>query len=717
MGAVTASMASARGAMFDKVLIANRGEIACRIIATCRRMGIATVAVYSDADAGAMHVRLADEGRRLGPAPARDSYLNIEHIIAAARASGAQAVHPGYGFLAENPLFAERVAAAGLVFVGPPVAAMQAMSSKASARALMQRAGVPILPGYQGEQQDLAQLQAQAGQIGYPVLLKPAAGGGGKGMQLVNDAAGFESSLAACQREAAASFGDARVVLEKYLPAPRHVEVQVFGDQAGHIVHLYERDCSAQRRHQKVVEEAPAPALTPSQRTALTTAACEAARAVGYSGAGTVEFLLDAQGRCYFIEMNTRIQVEHAVTEMITGVDLVEWQLRIAAGEALPLTQQQIACHGHAIEARLYAEVPESGFLPSGGVLRRFELPRATAALRLETGVEAGDTVGIDYDPMLAKLIAHGATRPEAMATLARALAQVRISGVGNNLLFLRRLLASAALRAGSIDTGYIERHLPQLTGEASAGTGAGGGDGDAVLASAAAAALWTLAQERRAAAPGQAAAGQAGVECSPWCRGDGWRLNALATRTLQFEPVAAHGGAPDTDRPGPCGAEVTVQYRPEGLWLAVRAPRAGAAGGPSVQEGIAQLQALGREQFSLRFGPRTVRVQIVADAEQVGVDIGLQHYRLRLFDPLAVPAQARDVQTSLAAPMPGRIIAQLVHTGESVAKGTALLIMEAMKMEHTLCAPANGRVRAYRAAVGAQVQEGALLIDFEPQP
>jgi 3-methylcrotonyl-CoA carboxylase alpha subunit len=708
-------MRAAGAAMFDKVLIANRGEIACRIIATCRRMGIATVAVYSDADAGALHVRLADEGRRLGPAPARDSYLDIERIIAAAQASGAQAVHPGYGFLAENPLFAERVAAAGLVFIGPPVAAMQAMSSKASARALMQRAGVPILPGYQGEQQDLAQLQAQAGQIGYPVLLKPAAGGGGKGMQLVNDAAGFETSLAACQREAHASFGDARVVLEKYLPAPRHVEVQVFGDQAGHIVHLYERDCSAQRRHQKVVEEAPAPELTPSQRAALTAAACEAARAVGYSGAGTVEFLLDAQGRCYFIEMNTRIQVEHAVTEMITGIDLVEWQLRIAAGEVLPLTQQQIACHGHAIEARLYAEVPESGFLPSGGVLRRFELPRATAALRLETGVESGDTVGIDYDPMLAKLIAHAATRPEAIAALARALAQVRISGVGNNLLFLRRLLASTALRAGSIDTGYIERHLPQLTGD---GDGDGDGDVDGDGAVLAAAALWTLAQERCAATPGQAAApeqatvpGRPDVQCSPWCRKDGWRLNAVATRMLKFEPVAANGGAPDTGGPGACGAEVTVQYRPEGPWLMIRTQ------GGAVQEGAAGLRELGREQYSLRFGPRTVRLQIVADAGQVGVDIGLRQYRLRLFDPLAVPAPAREVQTSLAAPMPGRIIAQLVHTGESVAKGTALLIMEAMKMEHTLCAPANGRVRAYLAAVGAQVQEGALLIDFEPQP
>jgi len=680
--------------MFAKVLIANRGEIACRVIATCQRLGVATVAVYSDADAGALHVRRAQEARRLGPARARESYLDIERVIDAARASGAQAIHPGYGFLAENPAFAERVAAAGLVFVGPPVAAMQAMSSKATARALMQRCGVPILPGYQGEQQDAAHLRTQAARIGYPVLLKPAAGGGGKGMRVVSDDAGFEASLAACQREASGSFGDARVVLEKYLPSPRHIEVQVFGDAEGHIVHLFERDCSAQRRHQKVIEEAPATALTPPQRDALTAAACEAARAVGYRGAGTVEFLLDAGGSFFFIEMNTRIQVEHAVTEMVTGIDLVEWQLRIAAGEALPLAQAQIALSGHAIEARLYAEVPEAGFLPSGGVLRRFELPPASAALRLETGVAAGDTVGIDYDPLLAKLIVRAGTRAQAVASLAAALVQVRITGVGNNLLLLRRVLASAAWQAGGIDTGYIERELPALTGAVQAVPAAPTpGSAPATLALAlAAAALWTLERERRHAAQvPAAAAAPAGV--SPWQWADGWRLNGLCKRTLQFDA-------------GTGRAEVSVEYRAPGPWLAIGA-----------QCGAAHWVDLGEELYSVRFGERTERVQIVEDAGQLRIGIGLDQYRLCLHDPLAVVAATQSDRTNLAAPMPGRIIAQLVRPGEPVAKGTALLIMEAMKMEHTLCAPADGCVRAYREAVGTQVQEGTQLLDFEPRP
>ncbi|MGH8143272.1 MAG: acetyl/propionyl/methylcrotonyl-CoA carboxylase subunit alpha [Steroidobacteraceae bacterium] len=669
--------------MFARILIANRGEIACRIIATCRRLGIATVALYSDADAGALHVRLADEARRVGPAPARDSYLDIERIIAAARASGAQAIHPGYGFLAENPQFAARVAAAGVVFIGPPVAAMQAMSSKASARALMQRCGVPILPGYQGEQQGAGQLRAQAERIGYPVLLKPAFGGGGKGMRQVSEATDFAASLAACQREAEASFGDDRVVLEKYLPAPRHIEVQVFGDQHGRIVHLYERDCSAQRRHQKVIEEAPAPGLTAAQRSALTGAACEAARAVGYTGAGTVEFLFDEGGNFYFIEMNTRIQVEHAVTEMITGIDLVEWQLRIAAGEPLPLTQQQIVPAGHAIEARLYAEVPESGFLPSAGMLRRFELPPATDTLRLETGVESGDAVGIDYDPMLAKLIVRAPTRLEAVAGLAAALAQVRVSGVGTNLLFLRRLLANAALRAGGIDTGFIERELAVLTQVQDQAA-------DPTLALAAAA-LWTLEQERRIAA----AAGP-DPRMSPWQRADGWRLNGTHVRTLQFE--AAAGTAPG-------GPAVQVEYRPQGTWLAI-----------GTHSGAARLVDLGHAQFSVVFAERSTRVQIEQEAGELRIGVGLGQYRLRRRDPLAVLGMAQALETNLAAPMPGRIIALLVRAGEAVAKGTALLIMEAMKMEHTICAPADGSVRAYRTEVGAQVQEGAQLLDFEPR-
>src|SRR3984957_2971672 len=404
--------------MFDKILIANRGEIACRVMATCRRLGIATVAVYSEADAAARHVRLADQAVRVGPAAAADRYLRIPAIIDAARQCGAQAIHPGYGFLSENPQFAESCLAAGLIFIGPPLAAMRAMSSKASAKELMQRCGVPLLPGYHGEEQDVARLRREAERIGYPVLIKPTAGGGGRGMRVVHSAALFDERLASCQREARASFNDARVLLEKYLQQPRHIEVQVFGDNAGQAVHLFERDCSAQRRHQKVLEEAPAPHLTEAQRERMTRAACDAARAVAYTGAGTVEFLLDADGGFYFMEMNTRIQVEHPVTEMITGLDLVEWQLRVAAGEALPLSQGEIEIHGHAIEARIYAEDPDREFLPSTGRLAYFRTPTPSTTVRIDAGVEQGDEIGIDYDPMLAKLIVHAGTRPEAVAAL-----------------------------------------------------------------------------------------------------------------------------------------------------------------------------------------------------------------------------------------------------------------------------------------------------------
>ena len=664
--------------MFDKVLIANRGEIACRVIATCRRLGVATVAVYSEADAAARHVRLADQAVCVGPAAARDSYLRIPAIIDAARQCGAQAIHPGYGFLSENPQFAEQCLAAGLIFIGPPLAAMRAMSSKASAKELMQRCGVPLLPGYHGEEQDAARLRREADRIGYPVLIKATAGGGGKGMRVVDSAAVFDERLASCQREARASFNDARVLLEKYLQQPRHIEVQIFGDNDGQIVHLFERDCSAQRRHQKVLEEAPAPHLSDAQREYMTRAACDAARAVAYTGAGTVEFLLEAGGGFYFMEMNTRIQVEHPVTEMITGVDLVEWQLRAAAGEALPLSQRQITMHGHAIEVRLYAEVPEAGFLPSSGTLRRFELPAASGALRIETGIEAGDRVGIDYDPMLAKLIVHAGTRREAVAVLRGALSQVRIAGVGNNVMFLRRLTASEAFAGGRLDTGFIERER-----ELAAGTPK---RPDAPVL--AAAALWSIGQERPAAP-------------SIWNAGDGWRLNGFLTRTLEFDCVgvadAAAGAAPSA---------VAVQYRADGLRLCIGESSA-----------AAMLRAQGDDIFYLQYGAAGMRLQIEDEAGQLRIVIGDDEYRLRRRDPLRSSGDAYVAEASLAAPMPGRVIAQLVTPGSAVAKGAALLILEAMKMEHTICAPANGTVRGYRAAVGEQVREGWDLIEFEPTP
>jgi 3-methylcrotonyl-CoA carboxylase alpha subunit len=659
--------------MFDKILIANRGEIACRVIASCRRLGIATVAMYSEADAGALHVRLADQAVCVGPAAARDSYLSIPAIIDAARQCGAQAIHPGYGFLSENPGFAQACADAGLVFIGPPVAAMRAMSSKASAKQLMQRCNVPLLPGYHGEDQDPARLRQEAARIGYPVLIKATAGGGGKGMRMVDSAAVFDERLASCQREARASFNDARVLLEKYLLHPRHIEVQVFGDDAGQIVHLFERDCSAQRRHQKVLEEAPAPQLTREQREAVTQAACSAARAVGYTGAGTVEFLLEPGGGFYFMEMNTRIQVEHPVTEMITGLDLVEWQLRVAAGEALPLSQAQIAMHGHAIEVRLYAEVPEAGFLPSSGTLRRFELPPASGALRLETGIEAGDRVGIDYDPMLAKLIVHAGTRAEAVAALRAALAQVRIEGVGNNVMFLRRLAASAAFTRGEIDIGFIERRHEIVAGRSMPLNAP-------VLA---AAALWIIARERPATA-------------SPWNAGDGWRLNGELTRTLEFDSAGGQEAASAI-------APVEVRYHAAGVTLAIGERR-----------GAAALRDEGNNVFFLQFGTEAVRLQIEDEAGSLRIVIGEDEYRLRRRDPLRLAANAYVAEASLAAPMPGRVIAQLVAAGSAVVKGAPLLILEAMKMEHTICAPADGTVRGYRAAVGEQVKEGWDLIDFE---
>jgi 3-methylcrotonyl-CoA carboxylase alpha subunit len=666
--------------VFQRILIANRGEIACRIIATCRRLGVETVAVYSQADVAARHVRLADQAICVGPAAARESYLNMDRIIEAARRSNAQAIHPGYGFLSENPAFAQRCSDAGITFIGPGVDAMRAMSSKASAKQLMQRFGVPLLPGYHGEDQQLEHLRHEAERIGYPLLIKATAGGGGKGMRVVEDASLFEERLAGCQREAQASFGDARVLLEKYLLRPRHIEVQVFGDTHGQVLHLFERDCSAQRRHQKVLEEALAPHLSAAQRDALTLAACDAARAVRYVGAGTVEFLLDPGAGFYFMEMNTRIQVEHPVTEMITGLDLVEWQLRVAVGEALPQRQADIRASGHAIEVRLYAEVPEAGFLPSSGTLSVFALPERMSGVRIESGIEAGDTVGIDYDPMLAKLIVHAGTRPEAVALLRQALAEVRINGVGNNVALLRRLAASAEFAAGCVDIGYIERTSAIVQGLHSAPE----------PRALAAAALWILAQEH-AITP---RAARNGV----WDSSDGWRLNAHLMRTLQFET-----GSSDSPL-----ATVVVQYGPHGLLL--RESEGSAASTPVA------LTPEGEGAYHLRFGDAGVRVLIDAEGEQLRVALGADEYRLRWRNPRQSAVEGYLADSSLAAPMPGRIIAHLAAAASTVSKGAPLLIMEAMKMEHTICAPANGVVRGYLAAVGQQVREGTQLIDFEAQ-
>ncbi|AER55090.1 carbamoyl-phosphate synthase L chain ATP-binding protein [Pseudoxanthomonas spadix BD-a59] len=658
--------------MFEKILIANRGEIACRIIATCRRLGIATVAVYSDADAHARHVRLADEAWRLGPAPAVDSYLKAEAILEIAARSGAQAIHPGYGFLSENAGFAAACQAAGIVFIGPPVGAIQAMGSKSQAKAIMQRAGVPLVPGYHGADQDPAQLQAQAEAIGYPVLIKASAGGGGKGMRVVTQAGDFAAALASCKRESAASFGDDTVLLERYLQQPRHIEVQVFADASGQVIHLNERDCSSQRRHQKVVEEAPAPGMTAARRAQMGQVACDAARAVGYVGAGTVEFIVGQDGAFYFMEMNTRLQVEHPVTELVTGLDLVEWQLRIAAGQPLPLTQEAVALDGHAIEARLYAEDPAAGFLPSIGTLSVFVAPRQQEhQVRLDTGVEQGDQISPYYDPMIAKLIVHGPSRPQAIARMQRALAELRIVGVASNVEFLQRLVGHPAFVAGQVDTGLIERESAALLPAAAAPPQ------DALHA----AAIWTVLAE----------APDASRPPSPWDLGDGWRLNGSARRTLGF----VH----------PAGTrEIALEYQGAQAW---------SLDGQPVR--LVQPPQAGRLQLDI--AGHVLTAEVFAQGQDLHVFTAQGHTRLKPQRPLTPPEDAQDHQAGLLAPMPGRIITLLVQPGATVEQGTPLLVMEAMKMEYTLSAPFKGIVLAFLHDEGAQVQAGMELIDFQAAP
>jgi len=669
--------------MFSKILIANRGEIACRIIRTARHMGIATVAVYSEADVGALHVSLADEARLIGPPPARESYLDIRAIIAAAQKSGAEAVHPGYGFLSENAEFAEACAGAGLVFIGPPAAAIRAMGSKAAAKALMEAQGVPVVPGYHGAEQDPGRLLAEAGRIGFPVMIKASAGGGGRGMRIVAGPGEFARALEGAKREAAGAFGDDRVLIERYLERPNHIEVQVFGDTYGNAVHLFERDCSIQRRHQKIVEEAPAPGLDPGRRTAMGEAALKAARAVGYVGAGTVEFIVPrdkesggkkAGGLFYFMEMNTRIQVEHPVTEAVTGIDLVEWQFRIAAGEKLPLRQEEIRLTGHAIEVRLYAENPAKDFLPSTGTLHFLHLPEGEG-VRVESGVRAGDPVSPFYDAMIAKVIAWGEDRATARARLGRALADTALLGVQTNLGFLARILADPEFAAGTLDTGFIERRRAVLLAPA-----------DPVSALArAAAALWRLLA-RQEAADGP----------DPWARVDGWRLNlAPAPQSLTFR----------------CGAEE---------WTA-SARRAGRGWQLRFGEGLcervwaaeAERGVDGRLVVALDGARR--RVRVLAHGAVLAVFAVGESWIIEEVDPLMPPPGADAVAGRLTAPMPGRVVQLLVAAGDQVRRGQPMMVVEAMKMEHTIAAPRDGTVASVHYVSGALVEEGAELIALEP--
>ena len=680
--------------MFNKILIANRGEIACRVAATARRMGVRTVAVYSDADANAKHVLACDEAVHIGASAPKESYLRGDRIIQAALTTGAQAVHPGYGFLSENEGFAQACADAGLVFIGPPPSAIKAMGLKAASKQLMEAAGVPLVPGYHGADQDPVLLKSEAGRIGYPVLIKASAGGGGKGMRIVTQAAEFDAALASCKREASNSFGDDAVLIERYVTRPRHIEIQVFGDSQGHCVYLFERDCSVQRRHQKVLEEAPAPGMSEARRAEMGAAAVAAARAVGYVGAGTVEFIAepieghaddgsDGDLRFFFMEMNTRLQVEHPVTEAITGLDLVEWQLRVASGEPLPLKQEDLRIHGHAIEARICAENPDAQFLPATGRLAVYRTPPGalsfergepagsgapSAPVRVDAGVREGDSVLPYYDSMIAKLIVWGADRAQALARLDAALAQTHIVGVHTNVAFLRRVVASHSFANADLDTALIEREravlfdaAPLPLEVAAAGVVAHALDAERVL-----------------------------EDADPWSRRDGWRLHGAAMRRFDIQAGGAHHVFSLERNASPGGGQTLVMG-------AQRWPFEAVARGGQVHD-----VSLGERRWTLSVYATGERFSVFAPEGSAVVDE---------FDPIVHSADGAAEGGRLTAPMPGKVIAFLVQAGDSVTKGQPLAVMEAMKMEHTIAAPRDGRVDELLYAVGDQVSEGEELL------
>ncbi|MBA4217772.1 MAG: 3-methylcrotonyl-CoA carboxylase [Methylibium sp.] len=686
--------------MFKKILIANRGEIACRVAATARRLGIQTVAVYSEADANAQHVKACDEAVLIGgPAP-RDSYLQWQRILAAAKATGAQAVHPGYGFLSENEAFAQACADAGVVFIGPPPRAIQAMGLKAESKRLMEAAGVPLVPGYHGADQDPALLKREADRIGYPVLIKASAGGGGKGMRAVFSADEFDAALASCKREAINSFGDDAVLIERYVQRPRHIEIQVFGDTQGDCVYLFERDCSVQRRHQKVLEEAPAPGMTPERRAQMGEAAVAAAKAVGYVGAGTVEFIVEQDGpsaapgrpkqastpsggseaqpsagvgNFYFMEMNTRLQVEHPVTEAITGQDLVEWQLRVAAGQPLPLKQHELRMHGHAIEARICAENPDGGFLPATGTLDVARWPDHVAFqrgdVRIDAGVREGDAISPFYDSMIAKLIVWGEDRAQALARLDAALRDTHIVGLHTNVAFLRRCAATASFAGADLDTGLIEREKAVLFDQ----------PGLPLRVSAAAVVAHTLAVE--AATQGS----------DPWSARDGFRLFGAATRRFDLAAGDTHHEV------------LLARHHRGGMTLTVE--------GEVIEFAV---QSLDAETHELFLGQDRVRVKTYAQGERVAVFSAEGSAVLTEVDVIAHAGDGATEGGRLTAPMPGKLVAFLAQAGDTVSKGQPLAVMEAMKMEHTISSPRDGKVAELLFAVGDQVTDGAELLKLE---
>ena len=652
--------------MFDSILIANRGEIACRVIRTAQRLGIRTIAVYSDADAGALHVRRADAAFRIGPAAARESYLNIDAIIDAALRTNARAIHPGYGFLSENARFAAACQVAGIVFIGPPASAIRAMGSKIEAKRLMTRSGVPVVPGYQEDEQDLEALETAASKLGFPILIKASAGGGGKGMRVVESKDTFAPALEGARREAQAAFGDDRVLLEKFLLRPRHIEIQVFADGHGNCIHLHERDCSIQRRHQKVIEEAPAPGMTAARRRLMGTAAVKAAKAVGYQGAGTVEFIVE-DGAFYFMEMNTRLQVEHPVTEMITGLDLVEWQIRVAAGEKLPLDQSQVPLKGHAIEARLYAEDPEREFLPSTGRLVRLRWPAPSDAVRVDTGVQEGDAVGVFYDPMLAKIIAWGEGRADAVRRLSRALSECQIAGVTTNTALLRAIISQPQFAAGEVHTGFVSEHAADLFRAADP-------DGAARLR-ALGAVGWLI--------------GASPVTGGPWDQGDGWQLNLASRATLQFE--------------GPDAPIVAELERVATAWQVTIGPQRFMVEARIDADGTARGQVDGVPMSA----------HLVSDGRRIYVLSEGRVLQLVLHDPAQAGERERH-DGGLISPMPGQVLQVMVEPGTAVRRGQPLVIVEAMKMEHTILAPMDGVVEQICFGAGERVSEGAQLLKLK---
>ena len=679
--------------MFKKILIANRGEIACRVAATARRMGIRTVAVYSDADAGAKHVQACDEAVPIGASPARDSYLRWEKIIAAALATGAQAIHPGYGFLSENTDFAQACADAGLVFIGPPASAIEAMGLKAASKQLMEQSGVPLVPGYHGADQNPQVLQAAADGMGYPVLIKASAGGGGKGMRVVEKATDFAAALASCQREAKNSFGNDAVLVEKYVQRPRHIEIQVFADTHGNCVYLFERDCSVQRRHQKVLEEAPAPGMTEDLRQRMGAAAVAAARAVNYVGAGTVEFIVEQSGydqpesmQFYFMEMNTRLQVEHPVTEAITGLDLVEWQLRVASGEPLPLRQQDLRISGHAIEARICAENPDQDFLPATGRLAIFALPAhssfARAPVRVDAGVRQGDVISPFYDSMVAKLIVHGATREQALTRLDAALAQTHIVGLKTNVQFLRHVVRSDSFAQARLDTSLIPREAAQLFGQHK-------------LSLAWAGAAWVA---HSLLAQAQARPVDASGWTDPWSAADAWHSHGRPVRRFDLQ-AGAQSLALHWQGDGHGGGQLGCTGAGDAPDLA--GPFAYAA----QPDGSVQVDWCGQRQ----------RLQVYLDGAQVHVFAAQGASQFEALDRLAHAAVAPAETGRLSAPMPGKLLSFAVKAGDTVRQGQVLAVMEAMKMEHQICAPADGQVQELLFAVGDQITEGAELLRIAP--